>query len=141
MLLAPFNERTTSNGMTYGLGPSGYDLRLNLGAREEHWLSPGQFMLASAREHFVMPADLIGVVHDKSTLVRQGLCVQNTIIEPGWRGFLTLELVLHGHTNMRLVNGQPICQVVFHLLDQPAETPYAGKYQDQVAGPVGAIHE
>ena len=34
----------------------------------------------------------MGIVHDKSTWARRGLVVQNTVIEPGWHGYLTIEV-------------------------------------------------
>ena len=84
-----------------------------------------------------MPFDVLGVVHDKSSWVRKGICVQNTIIDPGWCGFLTLELTNHW-SNTRpctIRAGTPIAQVVFHRLDQATELPYSGKYQNQERGP------
>lgn len=135
---------------THGLGPAGYDLRLDGIAGErlwtgdvsdalEFWLHPDQFILASTVEEFAMPDDLLGVVHDKSSWARRGLAAQNTVIEPGWRGFLTLELTNHGQEPLLLTHGVGICQVIFHVLDQPAAEPYRGKYQDQRRGPQVAI--
>lgn len=147
--ITPFCERTIFEGFTFGLGPAGYDIRI----AEDINIEPGGFMLASSMEEFWMPKDLLGVVHDKSTWARLGLCVQNTVIEPGWRGHLTLELTNHKkpsndfEDSMELYNhiivkaGTPICQVVFHLLDYPTEQPYKGKYQDQRAGVQQAILE
>jgi dCTP deaminase len=143
-ILSPCAEASTFAGTSHGLGPAGYDLRLVLpkvvsqfGAKE-HYIYPGEFMLVAAVERFVMPVDLVGIVHDKSTWARRGLAVQNTIIEPGWEGYLTLELTNHGREPLRLVEGQGIAQVVFHLLDHPAEQPYQGKYQNQGYGPQAA---
>ena len=62
----------------------------------------------------------------------------NTVIEPGWRGFLTLELRNMSNKKIFIPNGCPIAQVVFHRLDQECEKPYSGKYQDQERGPQGA---
>jgi dCTP deaminase len=98
-------------------------------------LAPGEFVLASTAEMFCMPDDVLGVVHDKSSWARRGLAAQNTVIEPGWRGFLTLELTNHGKEPLWLERGVGIVQVIFHLLDEPAAHPYRGKYQDQAAGP------
>ena len=42
----------------------------------------------SSIEFFNMPKYLVGIVHDKSSLARQGLSVFNTVIEPGWKGYL-----------------------------------------------------
>jgi len=88
-----------------------------------------------------MPDDLLGVVHDKSSWARRGLTVQNTVIEPGWRGFLTLELTYHGDADLALHQGDPIAQIVFHRLDMATVQPYDGKYQDQAPGPQEAIEE
>jgi len=126
----PFEERQTFHGMTYGLGPAGYDLRI----AEELTLWQTGFVLASCMEKFEMPSDLLGVVHDKSTWARLGLAVQNTVIEPGWRGFLTIELSNHSNQILVIKKGMPICQVIFHILDEPTEDPYEGKYQDQKEG-------
>ena len=135
----PFVARTVQQtgygGLTYGLSPAGYDVR----TAEEVSILPGQFVLVSTLERFDMPLDMLGVVHDKSTWARMGLAVQNTVIEPGWRGYLTLELTLHQPADrMGLVieAGSPIAQIVFHLLDEPTDQPYPsdGKYQDQEPG-------
>lgn len=132
----PFIEPTRINGMTAGVSHAGYDIRVS----QAVMLAPGAFALASTVERFDMPNDVLGIVHDKSTWARKGLSVFNTVIEPGWRGFLTLELVLHSNKGMLIEEGSPIAQVVFHRLDQPVDG-YAGKYQDQPDRPVAAILE
>jgi dCTP deaminase len=125
---------TTENvSMTYGLSQCGYDIRIDqditLGCGH------GMFHLASSFEEFNMPNDVMGVVHDKSSWARRGLSVKNTVIEPGWRGFLTLELFSGAPNLLHIKRGCPIAQVVFHKLDQECEKPYNGKYQDQERGP------
>ena len=86
-----------------------------------------------------MPNNLVGYVKDKSTWARKGLSVFNTVIEPGWSGFLTLELVYHGSTDLLIPAGAGIAQVLFHRIERPAS--YAGKYQGQPDMPVGARHD
>lgn len=143
------------SGCSYGLSAAGYDIRLD----QDIVLRPGEFCLASTIERFTMPNNVLGRVCDKSTWIRRGLCVFNTVIEPGWRGFLTLELknvhpergavsVSIGGDNLlvvddyidqktiRLAQGTPIAQVLFEFLDAHTELPYDGKYQDQERGPV-----
>ncbi|KKK56279.1 hypothetical protein LCGC14_3066140, partial [marine sediment metagenome] len=110
----------------------------------------GLITLASTMEHFTMPDNVCCVVHDKSSLARAGVLVQNTFIDPGWRGYLTLEISYH-HLNPRknrqgksslepdaeffdLSIGTPIAQIVFHYLDEPTQQPYSGQYQDQETG-------
>lgn len=135
--LQPFHERTTAHGLTFGISPAGYDVRI----AEDLLMWPGRFVKASTVEAFDMPATVLAHVTDKSTWARRGLCVQNTVIEPGWRGFLTLELTMHAWSFLRIKAGMPIAQILFLSLDMPTEQPYCGKYQDQLAGSQPAILE
>lgn len=136
-IISPFHERTKANGMTFGLGPAGYDIR----AAEDITLGMGDFRLGSSMEEFNMPTQVLGYVKDKSSWARQGLCVQNTVIEPGWKGFLTLEYTNHSCMMITIRKGDPIAQIVFHWLDYETVQPYFGKYQNQPAGPQNAIKE
>jgi dCTP deaminase len=134
-IISPFSERTVVRGLSYGLSSCGYDVRV----KETVVLRKGYaFSLASTIEHFDMPFHVVGRVHDKSTWARRGLAIQNTIIEPGWRGYLTLELSNNCPENTIVVEaGDPIAQIIFELLDEPTEAGYNGKYQDQPGRPVG----
>lgn len=143
-IFEPFHERTKHNGMTYGVGPAGYDVTVEFdehGAEEEKWLFPDDFILASTIQRFIMPTHLLGIVHDKSTWARRGVAVQNTVIEPGWCGWLTLELTNHSKETIVIKRGDPIAQIVFHYLDEEASVSYDGKYQNQKRGPVRPIFE
>jgi dCTP deaminase len=118
-------------GNSAGLGPCGYDLTVD----QDVMIWPGRFALASTVERFNLPDDVVAIVHDKSSLARRGLAVQNTVAEPGWRGHLTLELTCHGRDPITLRKGDAVAQAIFHRLDEPTDRPYAGKYQDQERGP------
>ena len=126
--------KTQFNGVSHGLSEAGYDIRI----KQSMWLHPfRRFRLASSFEHFDMPKNMIGIVHDKSTWARRGLSVFNTIIEPDWKGFLTLELVYHGIKPLHIRSGSGIAQVIFHQIQ--SEASYGdGKYQNQADQPVGA---
>jgi len=136
-MISPFHERGVAHGMSFGLSAAGYDIRI----AQSRVVEPGGFVLASTVEHFDMPYDLLAEVKDKSTWARRGLAVQNTVIEPGWRGYLTLEISNHGEMSVRIEGGSPIAQILFHQLAQPTEQAYRGKYQDQEARPVEARFE
>lgn len=141
-IVSPHVERTTisrDNGITlsYGEGPAGYDIRVefdDIGGILYKDFNKGEFLLCSSIEHFRMPKNVIGVVHDKSTWARKGIAVQNTILEPGWEGYLTLELTNHGQKSIALTRGDPIAQVIFHETYK-TESTYNGKYQKQSRGP------
>lgn len=139
---------------TYGLGEAGYDIRIKQEVTfyRLFGLIPmvkirdpetgetkrvfGKFTLASAIERFTMPVNLVGIVHDKSTWARRTLSVFNTVIEPGWRGYLTLELVYHGSKKLVIPAGSGIAQVIFHELSVGAA--YEGRYQNQPNKPIAA---
>jgi len=145
-------EKRRQHGVSHGLAEAGYDIRLKqsinfffnyqigkwqISVRDgdvPEKITNGRFTLASAIEEFQMPANLMGLVKDKSTWARQGLSVFNTVIEPGWDGFLTLELVHNGSENLTIPAGAGIAQVIFHPTS--AEANYSGKYQNQEDKPI-----
>jgi len=134
--LTPFREPGQAFGRSYGVSHAGYDICLD----QDLWLWPKSFRLASSLECFNMPACLLGVVHDKSTNIRLGITVYNTVIEPNWQGFLTLEISNHSWWRFHcLKRGTPIAQVIFHMIDKPTEGYSKGKYQNQLRGPQAAI--
>lgn len=126
-------EKKKAHGVSYGLSEAGYDIRI----KQSVTLHPlKRFTLASAIEPFQMPNDLVAIVHDKSTWARKGLSVFNTVIEPGWYGYLTLELVYHGFWPLHIQAGSGIAQVLFHRIYENSN--YNGKYQAQANQPVRA---
>lgn len=150
--LAPIKNmvgtKQKEHGVSWGLSEAGYDIRI----KQDIHFKPNpffqmqmdcsvngvitrgtKFTLASAIEEFDMPDCLVGIVHDKSTWARKGLSVFNTVIEPGFRGGLTLELVYHGNTELIIPAGSGIAQVLFHKITRPAR--YEGKYQGQSSDP------
>jgi len=129
-----FDQKQYEHGVSHGLSEAGYDIRV----KQPIVLNKDKrFMIASAIEEFSMPDDLMGIVHDKSTWARRGLSVFNTVIEPGWKGFLTLELVYHGPGELNIFPGSGIAQVIFHKVTDPMA--YKGRYQNQEDRPVEAI--
>lgn len=118
------------------LGPSGWrSLLYKIGSLVGLCRHHSSFSLASTVEKFTMPLDVAAVVHDKSTWARLGIAVQNTYIDPGWKGWLTLEISNNGEEAVTIPKGSPIAQIVFSQLLRPVLTPYQGKYQDQERGP------
>lgn len=139
-MIDPFSDRAVFHGMSYGLSSCGYDVRLDQAVR----VGGGYFVLASTMERVRIPIDLVAHVRDKSSWARQGLTVANTVLEPGWYGYVTLELTLGRlHDHLDLPAGTPIAQIQFSKLDAPTEQPYSenGKYQNQERGPVGVKYE
>ncbi|MEN3238570.1 deoxycytidine triphosphate deaminase [Methylobacterium ajmalii] len=131
----PFVERSVFEGRSYGLSSAGYDVRI----AQDIWLWPFWGRLASTIEHFDIPTDVLARVCDKSSNARKFIMVQNTVAEPGWKGYLTLELTRFLPWPVRIKAGTPIAQIIFERLEEPTEQPYDGRYQNQAAGPQPAI--
>lgn len=121
------------NGLSYGLSESGYDIR----CKEDIIIDPskhnGRFYTASSIEYFQMPNNLLGEVSDKSTWARKGISVKNTKIKPGWRGYLTIEIVYELDDPTIIKAGSSLCQIIFHEMKE--SIGYNGIYQDQESGP------
>lgn len=102
--------------------------------------SIGCTALASSIEEFSLPPYLWGELRNKSTHARKFFDASlGTDMEPGWKGFLTIELVFHGLQPITLQPGTGIAKAVFHELKDHAY--YDGKYQSQPASPVPSIFE
>lgn len=153
----PFCERQVRRGMSYGLSLAGYDVRVSLPKDAPRqlsqgftWspeyghgrtLSVGGFMLAATVEEFTIPRGVVAFVHDKSTWARCGLSLPPVVLEPGWRGHLTLALRNFGPVALPIFDGDPIAQIVFHALDSDAGPGYIGKYANQGPTPTEARFE
>ncbi len=135
-VLTPMHLEKASGpgGVSFGMSEAGYDLRI----AQDIVLHPfRRFSLASTMERFRMPTDRVAIIHDKSTWARRGLSVFNTVAEPGWHGYLTLELVYHRWGILRIPAGSGIAQAIFRRIEHPADYG-SGKYQDQPNRPVAA---
>jgi len=155
-MIYPFYDHKHEGPPSWGLSSVGYDVRVG-----EQWaiyvdrekairpdtveekditrkggnsviLYPGNFILAETMEHFHMPEDVYATVHDKSSWIRLGLSVHNTVIEPGWVGVLTLEIKNNNPCIWIEVKfGDGIAQVMFHQLGRKPKKGYQGQYQNQ----------
>ena len=146
--------------ISYGLSSCGYDVRLadeilkpltgdSLGLvildprkpRKSMWssictgkpyqLEPGCFVLGRSVEYIRVPIDVIGICVGKSTYARCGVLANITPLEPGWEGFITLELSNTGELPVIVYPNMGIAQIIFHCTDHLCKRPYAGRYQRQ----------
>lgn len=105
----------------------------------QYVVPPHGFVLGVSMEYFDMPKNVLALCLGKSTYARAALIVNVTPAEPGWCGYLTLEL--HNPTTRPIIihPGQGICQMVFISGAEPRVTyaSRAGKYQNQPNVPVG----
>ena len=101
---------------------------------EGYVLEPGQFILGETVECVNLPPTISGELQTKSTYCRLGISLFTTIINPGFSGKLTLEIVNLGYRPVLLVCGQGIAEIQFYRLEEIPDKCYkdkGGKYQDQ----------
>jgi dCTP deaminase len=99
---------------------------------DEIIIPPQSFLLATTEEYVKLPNNMTAFVEGRSSIGRIGLFIQNAgWVDPGFEGQITLELFNANSLPIRLQAGRRICQLVFCLMDKPAQNPYKGKYQGQ----------
>ena len=101
-------------------------------------LHPGEFVLGSTLERVRLPDDLVARLEGKSSLGRLGLLIHSTAgyVDPGWDGYLTLELSNVANLPITIYPAMKIGQISFFRLTSEAERPYGAtgrgsKYQGQ----------
>jgi dCTP deaminase len=94
----------------------------------------GKFYLGGTRETLTIPDDLMAFVELRSSWARTGLLLPPTIVDAGFHGNLTLEIV--AFRDMTVPYGKRFAHLIFAKLTSPS-TPYQGKYQGQsgITGP------
>lgn len=119
--------------------PASYDLTLDSNVV----VQPQEFRLLSTVETVNIPPDLQGSIFGRSSLARMGLFVHISagFVDPGFHGTLTLECYNAGSKAIALSKGDRIAQISFAELDEPAENPYAGRYQGQVGATGSKFYE
>ena len=149
---------------SYGLSSYGYDVRLGRDFKffkrvdqvidvcdfdpeicedvenvDEIIMEPGDFVLGHTLERFVVPRDVMVIFMAKSTIARCGLSCVVTPGEPGWEGYITIEMFNPTQLPIRVKSGIGIMQAMFFQGNEPCAVSYAdrnGKYQGQGKTPV-----
>ncbi|MFC6826489.1 dCTP deaminase [Halopelagius fulvigenes] len=104
---------------------------------EEFILHPGDFVLGTTKERVEIPPDLLATVEGRSSLGRLAIVIHATagIVDPGYKGQITLELSNLGTAPVALTPGMRVSQLVFTELKRAADRPYGSdrgsKYQNQ----------
>lgn len=110
-------------------------------------LHPGEFALGATLERLRLPDDLVARLEGKSSLGRLGLLIHSTAgyIDPGFDGYVTLELGNMATLPIAIYPGMQIGQVSFQRMTTAAAVPYGAKglgskYQGQRGPTPSAYH-
>jgi dCTP deaminase len=108
------------------LNGAGYDLRISA----DTTIPPGRNQLVATLERVELPDDLVGTLHIRSSLARAGIIASLALVDPGYRGQLTISLYNAGTEPFSMSKGDTFVQMVLHALSTKTQRSYRGKYQD-----------
>lgn len=93
-------------------------------------IKPKEFALVTTVEYIELPENIVGLCNLRSTLARWGLSIPPTVVDAGFRGTLTIELV----NNTNFVINIPVYTPFLHLilLETKGTSRYNGNYQGQL---------
>ncbi|MCF6134936.1 dCTP deaminase [Thermoactinomyces vulgaris] len=160
-MIEPFIDRNVGKGeaVSYGLSSYGYDLRVADEYKIFHnalnpvidpkaidsdsfldykgdvcIIPPNSFALARSVEYFRIPENVLAICVGKSTYARCGIITNVTPLEPGWEGYVTLEISNTTPLPAKIYSNEGLCQILFLESDEDCEVSYRtkkGKYQFQ----------
>ncbi len=159
-MIEPFvDKQTRQDVISYGVSSYGYDMRVadefkiftnvySAIVDPKHFapdsfvdfkgdvciIPPNSFVLARSVEYFRIPRGVLSLCLGKSTYARCGLIVNVTPFEPGWHGYVTIEISNTTPLPAKVYANEGIAQVLFLEADEECEISYAdkkGKYQGQ----------
>lgn len=159
-MIDPFVEKQKHQGViSYGLSSFGYDIRvadefkiftnvhgahvdpknfsseLYVDIKGEFCLiPPNSFALARSVEYLKMPENIFAMAVGKSTYARCGIITNVTPMEPGWEGYITLEISNTTPVPAKVYANEGLVQLVFFKGDKPDfdySVKGSGKYQKQ----------
>ena len=125
LIITPFDETS--------LNPAGYDLRLSADAV----LGPSEHRLVATIERVELDSGLVGILHIRSSLAREGILASLALVDPGFKGQLTISLSNTGSKMIQLKAGERFVQLTVLRLGKRATASYEGRYQNSL-GVVGS---
>jgi len=110
----------------FRLNPAGVDLRID----RDVCLKSKQQLLVASIERVELSDRIVGFLHLRSSLAREGLFASLALVDPGFRGQLTVSLYNSGDSAVNLTRGERFIQLSLLRLGKPAVNKYAGRYQN-----------
>ena len=104
-------------------------------------LQPGDFVLASTHEWIELTDNIAARLEGRSSLGRIGIVVHATasLVHPGWRGNLVLELGNTARIPVALYPKMRICSLSFEYLTTRADRPAYKNKSSKYVGQKGAV--
>lgn len=97
---------------------------------KEFIIAPYEHVLLTTEEFISLPNDIMAFVNLRSSFARLGLFIPPTIVDAGFQGQITIELIGSAFP-VKLHTGDRFIHLIFARTLTPVEHPYGGKYQNQ----------
>lgn len=99
---------------------------------ESGYLSlPQGVYIARLNETVALPESLMAIAKPRSSLLRNGVAVNNAVWDAGYIGKSQVQIVVHHSEGFLVAKDARIIQMVFMTLDESAEFLYSGQYQGE----------
>jgi dCTP deaminase len=96
-------------------------------------INPRERILCRTQEYIEMSNDLVGFCELRVTYSLLGLSIPPTMVDAGFPGTLTIEMISDSGFPIRFYHGDRFMHVIFSKLTSKTEKPYQGKYKGQLA--------
>lgn len=158
-----FTEKLIENDYSEDqLNSVSYDLTIgkiisDTKAENSYILAPSEVIFIKTKEKLNMPYDLMGIVSEKNSRMRQGLRVDAPKYFPGHSTYMFLRIENLSNNSIQLKRGMKIAQIMFCTLSGQPETTYdnqpnasfnnedvykgLGKYQDEYRNQISSIDD
>lgn len=94
-------------------------------------IPPKAQVLLTTHEYVEMPDNLMGFVELRSSWARHGLSMPPTIIDAGFKGDITLEVINNTDIGIALKPGLRFAHIIFAVTMNKVSNKYAGSYLNQ----------
>lgn len=101
-------------------------------------LFPGARVISCTKDRYKIPLDYFGLVQTKGTLARLFVSItcNDGQVEPGFEGFITLEIINNSPWVIEIPVGSFIGQMYLIKCSSSATSPYKGRYAEHAkSGP------
>lgn len=148
-MIDPFIDHKVKEGLSYGLEPFGYSIRLGNIFKvygdtvkvidplekqdmveiiaDSYILQPQTLVLGVSLEYFRLPLTVSMMLDGKSSYYRTGIRLNCTLADAGWHGNYTIAITNNGDLPVKLHAYKGIGQALFFQGEEPLSV-YTGKY-------------
>lgn len=121
--------------------PSELSKKIKISGDKFFIVQPGEFVLGTTYEWVELSDHIAARIEGRSSIGRLGIIVHATasLVDPGWKGNLVLELSNIARMPVALYPKMRICSLAFEYLSSPSEIPYNKRKISNYINQKGAV--